>query len=115
MTQASQPAIARRGLALAAAIVAAWMAIHVGAIFYWPWSPGTVPLALFGPEGYAVLMGRLAAPAMVAQALAPPAAAVLFEATGARGTMTALAALAVVNLAAVAMLVLVSRRRATGI
>ncbi|HET9510515.1 MAG TPA: fatty acid desaturase [Sphingomonas sp.] len=46
MTQASQPAIARRGLALAAAIVAAWMAIHVGAIFFWPWSPGTVPLAL---------------------------------------------------------------------
>ncbi len=75
---------------------------------------GTVPLALFGPEGYAVLMGRLAAPAMVAQALAPPAAAVLFEATGAKGTMTALAALALVSLAAVAMLVLVSRRRATG-
>ena len=74
---------------------------------------GTVPLALFGPEGYAVLMGRLAAPAMFAQALAPPAAAMLFEAAGARGTMTALAMLALVNLGAVAILVALSRR-ATG-
>ncbi|WP_294291367.1 fatty acid desaturase [uncultured Sphingomonas sp.] len=45
MTRASQPAITRRGLTLAAAIVAAWMAIHIGAIFFWPWGVGTALLA----------------------------------------------------------------------
>ena len=32
---------------------------------------GTVPLALFGREGYAVLMGRIAMPTLVAQAASP--------------------------------------------
>jgi hypothetical protein len=34
-------------------------------------SKGQVPLALFGPQGYPVLMGKLAMPILVAQALAP--------------------------------------------
>ena len=36
---------------------------------------GTLPLALFGPERYATLMGRLAFPSLIVQALAPSAAA----------------------------------------
>jgi hypothetical protein len=36
---------------------------------------GTLPLALFGAGGYAPLMGRLAMPILLAQALAPPLAA----------------------------------------
>ncbi len=32
---------------------------------------GTLPLALFGPDRYAHLLGRLAAPSLIAQALAP--------------------------------------------
>ncbi len=34
-------------------------------------SKGQVPLALFGPKGYPVLMGKLAMPILVAQAIAP--------------------------------------------
>jgi hypothetical protein len=32
---------------------------------------GTVPLALFGVTGFAVVLGRLAAPVLAAQAIAP--------------------------------------------
>ena len=35
---------------------------------------GTLPLALFGPDRYATLMGRLAFPSLIVQALAPSAA-----------------------------------------
>ena len=42
-------------------------------------SRGAVPLALFGAQGYAVLMGRMAMPVLVAQALAPTLAAPLVE------------------------------------
>jgi beta-carotene/zeaxanthin 4-ketolase len=37
---------ARLGLVLAAAIGGAWLALHVGAIFFWRWSLATVPLAV---------------------------------------------------------------------
>lgn len=37
---------ARRSLALAAAIGVAWLAVHVGAIFFWRWSLATAPLAV---------------------------------------------------------------------
>lgn len=33
------------GLALAAAIAAAWLLIHIGGIFFWRWTPAAVPLA----------------------------------------------------------------------
>ena len=36
----------RIGVALAAAIVAAWLAIHVTGIFFWHWSLSTAPLAV---------------------------------------------------------------------
>jgi MFS family permease len=42
-------------------------------------SRGALPLALFGPQGYAVRMGRLARPNLVAGALAPALAAPLVE------------------------------------
>jgi hypothetical protein len=38
---------------------------------------GTLPLAMFGPEGYARLLGWLAVPVMLAQATAPTLAAPL--------------------------------------
>jgi predicted MFS family arabinose efflux permease len=43
---------------------------------------GTVPLALFGPDRYAILMGRLAFPSLIAQALAPSGGALLIESSG---------------------------------
>ncbi|MCJ2054302.1 MFS transporter [Methylobacterium sp. J-070] len=59
---------------------------------------GTVPLALFGPEHYAGLIGRLARPGLVAQALAPPLGAFLLTRFGADALWAMLAALAALNL-----------------
>lgn len=70
---------------------------------------GTVPLALFGADGYGALMGKLAAPALIAQALAPAIIALLLDAFGAPGALTALVLAALLNLAAVALLWILSR------
>jgi hypothetical protein len=58
---------------------------------------GTVPLALFGREGYATLMGRLARPLMLAQAASPTLGAFLLDGTGPGVTLFVLTAAAVVN------------------
>lgn len=71
---------------------------------------GTVPLALFGPEGYATLMGRLAMPPLLASALAPLAGALLIEALGPGTTLMALLLVALAALALVVALRVVSRR-----
>jgi hypothetical protein len=41
---------------------------------------GTLPLALFGPNGYATVLGWLAVPVLMAQAVAPTLAAPLVAA-----------------------------------
>ena len=58
---------------------------------------GTLPLALFGSHGYARLMGRLAMPSLIAQALAPSGAALLVQTGGAHLAFGVLAALACAN------------------
>jgi hypothetical protein len=70
---------------------------------------GTLPLALFGPGRYPVLMGRLAFPIMIAMAASPFAGAVAFEAGGADWTFAMLAGLALVNVLLVALLWRLSR------
>jgi MFS family permease len=65
---------------------------------------GTLPLALFGPARYPTLMGRLAFPSLIVQALAPSAGAFLVEHTGAIATIGVLFGLAVVNVLLVAAL-----------
>lgn len=65
---------------------------------------GTVPLALFGPDTFAAVMGRLARPALVAQALAPTAGAAIIAYTGAAQTFVVLAVLAVVAVGLVSLL-----------
>jgi hypothetical protein len=70
---------------------------------------GTLPLALFGPQRYARLIGRLALPALVAQALAPSAGAVLLEHTSPAFTIAVLAVCAIVNVALVGLLWAVAR------
>ena len=65
---------------------------------------GTLPLALFGPERYPVLMGRLAFPSLVVQALAPAAGAFAIERAGTDATIAVLTVLAFVNVAAIAAL-----------
>ncbi len=65
---------------------------------------GTLPLALFGPARYATLMGRLAFPSLIVQALAPSAGALLIERWGASATVALLTAFAILNVALVASL-----------
>ena len=59
---------------------------------------GTVPLALFGPETYAAVMGRLARPTQIAQALAPTFGAAILASAGAHATLVALSVLSVAAL-----------------
>ena len=70
----------------------------------------TLPLALFGQDGYATLMGRIAMPSLIAQALAPTVGALLVANLGPVVTMDVLLALGVANLVPVLMLVPMSRR-----
>ncbi|RUY20273.1 MFS transporter, partial [Mesorhizobium sp. M7A.F.Ca.US.001.04.2.1] len=73
---------------------------------------GTLPLALFGSNGYAKLMGRLAMPSLIAQAAAPSVGALLLERFGAHGTLACLAGLALINVALASSLGwLIARRR----
>jgi hypothetical protein len=58
---------------------------------------GTLPLALFGATGYATLVGRLAMPSLLAQAIAPWVGTMLLERIGAHGTLAVLASIAMAN------------------
>lgn len=60
---------------------------------------GTLPLALFGPQRYAPLIGRLARPSLIAQAVAPTAGALLLDRAGSTWTFAALLLLALLNVA----------------
>jgi hypothetical protein len=71
---------------------------------------GTLPLALFGPFGYASLMGKLALPSLLAQALSPSIGAILIEWGGADAALRLLAALACLNLGLVGLLWVTARR-----
>ncbi len=65
---------------------------------------GTLPLALFGPQRFPILIGRLAFPSLIVQALAPAAGALLLEHYGADATIAVLTAFAAVNVAAIGIL-----------
>jgi hypothetical protein len=71
---------------------------------------GTLPLALFGPARYASLMGRLALPSLIVQALAPSAGALVVEHSGAIAAVTMLTGFAVANTVLVAVLWAMCRR-----
>lgn len=60
---------------------------------------GALPLALFGAERYPSIVGRLARPHLVAQALGPTVGTLVLTALGATLTLTTLACLAALNLA----------------
>jgi MFS family permease len=73
---------------------------------------GTLPLALFGPAGYASLIGRLAFPMLVGQAAGPSIAAVLLEHFGGGGVLVALFWTAIATLVFSAALVPFAHPRA---
>lgn len=72
---------------------------------------GTLPLALFGPARFPRLMGKLAFPSLIVQALAPSAGALLIEASGADATIGVLTALALINVLLIGLLWAVCRPR----
>lgn len=59
---------------------------------------GTLPLALFGSDGYARLIGRLGMPTLIAQAVGPALGALALTRYGPVRTMLLLALLALVNI-----------------
>jgi hypothetical protein len=61
-------------------------------------APGTLPLAVFGPERYPVVMGRIAMPSLIAQAAAPSISTALIETGGVNGAVRVFVSSAAVNL-----------------
>lgn len=72
---------------------------------------GTLPLALFGPLRFPRLMGKLAFPSLIVQALAPSAGALLIEASGANATIALLTVLALINVVLIGVLWMMCRAR----
>jgi MFS family permease len=66
---------------------------------------GALPLSLFGPDGYGTLMGRLAAPQLIAESLAPFVSAVALASLGDRVSLGILLLLACSSLVAMVILV----------
>ena len=58
---------------------------------------GTLPLAMVKPESYAIVVGKMARPALMGQALTPLIGGYVFEKMGASATLWLLCALAVFN------------------
>lgn len=73
---------------------------------------GTLPLVLFGAEGYATLIGRLGLPTLIAQAAGPALGAVALAQWGAMPLLAILVALAALNLGLAAVLWMATPRLA---
>ncbi len=71
----------------------------------------TLPLVLFGPKGYAPIMGRLARPSLIAQAAAPSIGAYLILWLGTDGALGVVVAVAAINVALVVALFAVQRKQ----
>ncbi len=113
-TMVASCALMAGGLALLLAdfpILAVAVVIYAGGYGIMWIARGTLPLALFGPGRYATLMGRLALPSLIVQALAPSAAALVIEYSGAIATVATLTGFAVANAALVAILWVACQRR----
>ena len=72
---------------------------------------GTLPLALFGPERYPAIMGRIAMPSLMAQAAAPSIGAVLLARAGLSDALAIILAAAAFNVLLVAGLFVMTRAR----
>jgi predicted MFS family arabinose efflux permease len=101
------------GLALLAAgqaTVAAGLVAYGAGIGIASIARGTLPLSIFGPENYAIWVGRLAGPALVAGAVAPVLGAFLLDGAGPSITLYVLVGLALANIGIALVLWLVQGR-----
>lgn len=93
-----------------------WPAIGIGLILYgagngiFSIARGALPLALFGPDRYASVMGKLARPGLVAQAVAPLLGATVIANLGYEALLYTLAAFSVINIVIVGVLWKLVRR-----
>jgi len=104
------------GLALLYGAVPALMLIILlyGAGYGISWiGRGTLPLALFGPVRFPRLMGKLAFPSLIIQALAPSAGAFLIDFHGVNATIGVLTLLALINVALIGTLWWLCRKPST--
>ena len=111
-TKVASTSLVATGLAalwLDAPIIPLALALYGAGIGLESIARGTLPLAVFGPERYPVIMGRIAMPSLIAQAAAPSIGAALIEARGAGVAMKVFVASAVVNVALAASLFLLLR------
>ena len=81
-TKVASTSLVATGLAalwLDAPIIPLALALYGAGIGLESIARGTLPLAVFGPERYPVIMGRIAMPSLIAQAAAPSIGAALIE------------------------------------
>ena len=71
---------------------------------------GTLPLALFGPVRFPRLMGKLAFPSLIVQALAPLAGALFLEAKDVDATIGVLTLFALINVVLIGFLWWICRK-----
>jgi MFS family permease len=105
-----------------AGLAALWMGspiITIGLVLYGAGiglesiARGTLPLAIFGPERYPIIMGRIAMPSLIAQAAAPSIGALLLELDGVNGALAIFLGAAGSNVLLVVGLLLTMRSSAT--
>ena len=80
----------------------------------WSIARGTLPLALFGAEGYGLVMGKLARPVLIAQALAPAVGAIAIDRLGSNGALMSLFGICALNTLLMLALFILTDRRAIG-
>jgi len=98
-------------LVAGAPIVAVALIFYGGGIGLESIAKGTLPLALFGADGYATLMGKLAVPGLLVQAIAPFIGALLIDRVGPSLLLASVWVLAVANVASAVLLVVLHRSR----
>jgi predicted MFS family arabinose efflux permease len=86
------------------ALLTATMIVYAGGYGIMWIARGTLPLALFGADRYPLLMGRLAFPSLIVQALAPFAAAMVVDRYGMAFMVAGLSIIAAINAAFVFVL-----------
>ena len=87
-TKVASTSLVATGLAalwLEAPIIPLALALYGAGIGLESIARGTLPLAVFGPARYPVIMGRIAMPSLIAQAAAPSIGAALIETGGVHG------------------------------
>jgi MFS family permease len=83
---------------LGSPVLALALVLYGGGQGIWSIARGTVPMALFGPGLYPIVIGRLAMPNLIAQAISPPIGTVVIDRSGAETLVALLAAAAFLNL-----------------